>query len=65
MTGLRWWRLLCRRTWRLSPRPGRPTLDQRAGVIEIDLPEGVRVRVDAFVNERALSRVLRVLKGQL
>ncbi len=31
-------------------------------MIEIDLPEGVRVRVDAFVNERALSRVLRVLK---
>jgi transposase len=38
-------------------------LDQRPGVIEIDLPEGVRVRVDAFVNERALSRVLRALKG--
>ena len=43
--------------------PGRaPKLDERPGVIEIDLPDGARVRVDAFVNERALSRVLRVLK---
>jgi hypothetical protein len=33
-------------------------------VIEIDLPEGVCVRVDAFVNERALGRVLRVLRGR-
>ena len=39
------------------------TLDERAGVIEIDLPAGARVRVDAFVNERALSRVLRALKA--
>jgi transposase len=46
-----------------APAP-HPTLDQRPGVIEIDLPEGVRVRVDAFVTERALSRVLRALKGQ-
>jgi transposase len=43
--------------------PGRaPKLDERPGVIEIDLADGARVRVDAFVNERALSRVLRVLK---
>jgi transposase len=41
-----------------------PSLDQRPGVIEIDLPEGVRVRVDAFVNERALDRVLRALKAR-
>jgi transposase len=40
-------------------------LDQPPGVIEIDLPEeGVRVRVDAFVNERALGRVLRALRGR-
>ena len=39
-----------------------PKLDERPGVIEIDLPDGARVRVDAFVNERALRRVLRVLK---
>jgi transposase len=36
--------------------------DERPGVIEIDLAGGVRLRVDAFVNERALRRVLAVLK---
>jgi transposase len=41
------------------PRPG---MDERPGVIEIDLADGVRLRVDAFVNERALRRVLTVLK---
>jgi transposase len=39
-----------------------PKLDERPGVIEIDLADGARVRVDAFVNERALKRVLRALK---
>ena len=39
-----------------------PKLDERPGVIEIDLAAGARVRVDAFVNERALRRVLRALK---
>lgn len=33
------------------------------GMIEIDLPTGVRVRVDAMVNEKALARVLRAMKG--
>jgi transposase len=42
------------------PRPG---MDLRPGVIEIDLADGVRLRVDAFVNERALRRVLVVLKA--
>ena len=42
------------------PRPG---MDERPGVIEIDLADGVRLRVDAFVNERALRRVLGVLKA--
>ena len=42
--------------------PPRPGLDERPGVIEIDLADGVRLRVDAFVNERALRRVLTVLK---
>ena len=41
------------------PRPG---MEERPGVIEIDLADGVRLRVDAFVNERALRRVLAVLK---
>jgi transposase len=45
-----------------SRRPPRPGLDERPGVIEIDLTDGVRLRVDAFVNERALRRVLTVLK---
>ena len=47
-----------------SPRTAlpRPGMDERPGVIEIDLPDGVRLRVDAFVNERALRRVLAVLK---
>jgi transposase len=48
----------------VRPPVPHPALDQRAGVIEIDLPGGARVRVDAFVNERALDRVLRVLKGR-
>ena len=47
-----------------SRRPGlpRPGMEERPGVIEIDLADGVRLRVDAFVNERALRRVLTVLK---
>jgi transposase len=42
------------------PRPG---MDERPGVIEIALADGVRLRVDAFVNERSLRRVLAVLKA--
>ena len=38
-------------------------LAERAGVIEIDLPDGVRVRVDSGVNEKALRRVLSALRG--
>lgn len=37
--------------------------EDRAGAIEIALPNGARVSVDAFVNEKALSRVLRAMKG--
>ena len=40
----------------------RPTMDERPGMIEIDLVDGTRLRVDAFVNERALRRVLAALK---
>lgn len=36
---------------------------ERVGMIELDLPGGTRVRVDAFVNEKALRRVLQALKG--
>ena len=34
-----------------------------AGLIEIELANGVRVRVDAAVNASALRRVLDVLRG--
>jgi transposase len=51
----------------LLPTPEPPTVsrrpDDRAGMIEIALPGGARVSVDALVNERALARVLRALKG--
>ena len=39
------------------------TNDGAVGAIEIALPNGARVNVDAFVNEKALSRVLRAMKG--
>ena len=47
-------------TGRTSPRPA---LDERPGAIEIDLVDGTRLRVDAFVNERSLRRVLTALKA--
>lgn len=37
----------------------------RSGVIEIELPHGVRLRVDGFVNEKALSGILRAIKGSV
>jgi Transposase. len=43
--------------------PATPRLEERAGVIEVELAGGSRVRVDAFVNERALCRVLRAMKA--
>jgi transposase len=46
-----------------SAAPSRPAMEARPGLIEIDLPDGTRLRVDAFVNERALRRVLAVLKA--
>jgi len=39
--------------------------EDSSGGIEIALPNGARVRVDAVVNERALSRVLRAMKGTM
>jgi transposase len=35
------------------------------GMIEVDLPSGVRFRVDASVSEKALARVLRAMKGMV
>lgn len=36
---------------------------ERAGVMEIDLPDGVRVRVDGSVDEQALRRLLSAVRG--
>jgi transposase len=48
----------------VSP-PSRPSGgDVTVGAIEILLPGGARICVDAFVNERALSRVLRAMKDR-
>jgi transposase len=47
----------------VCPRSAGLTLAERVGVIEIDLPDGVRVRVDSSVNEKALRRVLAALRG--
>jgi transposase len=48
-----------------KPEHSRPMRGSDAGVggIEIVLPNGARLSVDAFVNEKALSRVLRAMKG--
>jgi transposase len=42
-----------------SPSPGA----ERSGMIEVELPNGARLRVDGLVNECALCRVLRALKS--
>ena len=47
----------------ISPRGTGLALAERAGVIEIDLPDGVRVRVDSSANEKALRRVFSALRG--
>jgi transposase-like protein len=46
-----------------APPPDRSTEESKTGSIEITLPNGARVSVDAFVNEKALSRVLRAMRG--
>lgn len=45
------------------PRRTGLALAERVGVIEIDLPDGIRVRVDSSVNEKALRRVLAAVRG--
>jgi transposase len=47
----------------VCPRGAGLALAERVGVIEIDLPDGVRVRVDSSVNEKALRRVLAAVRG--
>ena len=41
----------------------RPTVGAEPGTIGVELPTGVRLTVDAYVNEKALARVLRVLRA--
>jgi transposase len=45
------------------PTPQPPSAEGKTGSIEIALPNGARVSVDAFVDEKALSRVLRAMRG--
>jgi transposase len=45
--------------------PPGETRRSRTCLIEIELPNGIRIRVDAFVNENALSRILQVMKGSM
>ena len=45
------------------PEPPPQRGEGGAGAIEIALPNGARIRVDALVNEQALSRVLRAMRG--
>lgn len=40
----------------------RPHPGSRPGAIDIDLPSGIRLSVDSYVNEKALARVLRALR---
>jgi transposase-like protein len=51
----------------MAGRPKQPRLNvtDDIGGIEVALPNGARIRVDAFVNEQALSRVFRALKAAL
>jgi transposase len=46
-----------------APAPEHAPVEGKPGLIEIVLPGGARISVDASVNERALSRVLRAMKG--
>jgi transposase len=46
-----------------EPVPQPPPAEGKAGSIEIALPNGTRISVDASVDEKALSRVLRAMKG--
>ena len=41
----------------------RANVDKRTGLIEIDLADGTKLRVDGFVNERALRHVLSALRA--
>ena len=40
----------------------RPHPGTRPGAIDVNLPSGIRLSVDSYVNEKALARVLRALR---
>lgn len=40
-----------------------PGVDRSAGLIELDLPGGVRLRIDSRIEEPVLQRVLRAVKS--
>jgi transposase len=46
------------------PRGSGLSLAERVGIIEIDLPDGVRLRVDDHVSEKTLRRVLSAMKAR-
>ncbi len=49
-----------------EPRRGPGSVEGKTGSIEIVLLNGgAHVSVDAFVNEKALARVLRAMKGMV
>ena len=48
----------------VPPSTEPPSRSRSEGLIEIILPDGVSLRVDAQVNVKALRRVLDALRGQ-
>jgi transposase len=48
-----------------SPPTTEVPIPAASGTMEIHLPSGARVHVDATVNEKALARVFRAMKGVL
>ncbi len=48
-----------------SPSATEASVPAASGAMEIHLPSGARVHVDATVNEKALTRVFRAMKGLL
>jgi len=47
------------------PIGGKDHQEDRAGKLKIALPNGVRVKLNALVSEKALSRVLRAVKSTM
>lgn len=47
----------------LEPEPAPPPASRKAAAIEIELPDGIRVRVGEEIGLAALRRVLAALRG--